>query len=80
MAISKITTRGFNFANTLSRGDFTDASFGDIILLENELGALLMDASADGVDVDGWIFGGSEMKQEERFQNSFERRRGWTMT
>jgi len=55
MAISKITTRGFNFANTLSRGDFTDASFGDIILLENELGALLMDASADGVDVEGHI-------------------------
>ncbi len=22
------------------------------------------------VDGDGWIFGGSEMKQEERFQNS----------
>ena len=55
MAISKITTRGFNFANALSRGDFTDASFGDIILLENELGALLMYASADGVDVDGHI-------------------------
>lgn len=55
MAISKITTRGFNFANTLSRGDFTDASFGDIVLLENEIGGLLMDASADGVDVEGHI-------------------------
>ena len=55
MAISKITTRGFNFANTLSRGDFTDTSFGDIVLLENEVGGLLMDASASGVDVDGHI-------------------------
>ena len=52
MPISKITTRGFNFANTLSRGDFTDTSFGDIVLLENEDGALLMDASASGVDVE----------------------------
>ena len=55
MPISKITTRGFNFANTLSRGDFTDTSFGDIVLLENEDGALLMDASASGVDVEGHI-------------------------
>ena len=55
MPISKITTRGFNFANTLSRGDFTDTSFGDIVLLENEDGALLMNASASGVDVDGHI-------------------------
>ena len=55
MAISKITTNGFNFANTLSRGDFTDSSFGDIVLLENEVGGLLMDSSASGVDVDGHI-------------------------
>ena len=52
MAISKITTNGFNFANTLSRGDFTDSSFGDIVLLENEVGGLLMDSSASGVDVE----------------------------
>ena len=32
------------------------------------------------VDVDGWIFGGSEMKQEERFQNALnDGRRGWTI-
>ena len=55
MAISKITTNGFNFANGLSRGDFTDSSFGDIVLLENEVGGLLMDSSASGVDVDGHI-------------------------
>jgi len=55
MAISKITTNGFNFANGLSRGDFTDSSFGDIVLLENEIGGLLMDSSASGVDVDGHI-------------------------
>ena len=44
MPISKITTRGFNFANTLSRGDFTDTSFGDIVLLENEDGALKLES------------------------------------